>query len=182
MTASSSIGTGLEPQYSGSMRRALGLMSGTSLDGIDVAMVETDGRDRVIPGAALTFPYPPDFRERLRSILGGSGPVAEIEAELTGLHGKAVEHFLREHPGAATDILGFHGHTILHRPAERRTWQIGDGALLARRLGLDVVADFRSADVAAGERERRSPRFTMPLWPQRSRGPWRCSTSAASLT
>jgi anhydro-N-acetylmuramic acid kinase len=48
------------------------------------------------------------------------------------------------------EIVGFHGHTILHRPAERRTWQIGDGALLARRLGLDVVADFRSADVAAG--------------------------------
>ena len=47
-------------------------------------------------------------------------------------------------------MVGFHGHTILHRPAERRTWQIGDGALLARRLGLEVVADFRSADVAAG--------------------------------
>ena len=132
------------------MWRAIGLMSGTSLDGIDVAMVETDGRERVIPSAALTVPYPPDFRERLRSVLGGSGPVAEIEAELTGLHGDAVEHFLRQNPGAATDIVGFHGHTILHCPAERRTWQIGDGALLAHRLGLDVVADFRSADVAAG--------------------------------
>jgi anhydro-N-acetylmuramic acid kinase len=125
-------------------------MSGTSLDGIDVAMIETDGRERAIPGAALTFPYPPDFRERLRSVLGGVGPVAAIEAELTELHGDAIEHFLREHRGLAIDIVGFHGHTILHRPAERRTWQIGDGALLAERLGLDVVADFRSADVAAG--------------------------------
>jgi anhydro-N-acetylmuramic acid kinase len=125
-------------------------MSGTSLDGIDVAVIETDGRERVSPGPSLTIPYPPEFRERLRSVLGGIGPIAEIEAELTGLHGDAVEQFLREHPGAEVDIVGFHGHTILHRPAERRTWQIGDGALLARRVGLDVVADFRSADVAAG--------------------------------
>jgi anhydro-N-acetylmuramic acid kinase len=132
------------------MQRAIGLMSGTSLDGIDVAMVETDGRDRVIAGPALTLAYPPEFRERLRSVLGGGGPVAEVEGELTRLHAEAVEHFLGRHPGTPIDIVGLHGHTILHRPADRRTWQIGDGALLARRLGMDVVADFRSADVAAG--------------------------------
>jgi anhydro-N-acetylmuramic acid kinase len=132
------------------MWRAIGLMSGTSLDGVDVAMIETDGRDRVIPGAALTFPYPPQFRERLRSVLGGVGPIADVEEELTRFHAEAVEDFLRQHRGNAADVVGFHGHTIFHRPAERRTWQIGDGALLARRLGLDVVADFRSADVAAG--------------------------------
>ncbi len=125
-------------------------MSGTSLDGIDVAMIETDGRDRVIPGAALTYPYPPRFRENLRSVLGGVGPVADVEEELTRLHAEAVENFLRQHSGNAAEVVGFHGHTILHCPAERRTWQIGDGALLAHRLGLDVVADFRSADVAAG--------------------------------
>ncbi len=129
---------------------AIGLMSGTSLDGIDVAMIETDGRERVLSGAALTFPYPPHFRERLRSVLGGVGPVADVEKELTRLHAEAVENFLRQHPENAVEVVGFHGHTILHRPAERRTWQIGDGALLARRLGFDVVADFRSADVAAG--------------------------------
>ncbi len=83
-------------------------------------------------------------------MLGGAGPVGEVEAELTRLHGEAVEHFLTDHPGSAVDLVGFHGHTILHRPAERRTWQLGDGAALARRLGIDVVADFRSADVAAG--------------------------------
>ena len=54
-------------------------MSGTSLDGIDVAMIETDGRDRVLPGPSSTIPYPPAFRERLRSVLGGVGPVAEVE-------------------------------------------------------------------------------------------------------
>jgi anhydro-N-acetylmuramic acid kinase len=132
------------------MWRAIGLMSGTSLDGIDVAMIETDGRDRVKPGPALTLPYPQEFRERLRSVLGSEGPVDEVEQELTRLHADAVERFLYESPSIVVDVVGFHGHTILHRPAERRTWQIGDGALLARRLGLEVVADFRSADVAAG--------------------------------
>jgi anhydro-N-acetylmuramic acid kinase len=125
-------------------------MSGTSLDGIDIAMIETDGRDRVIPGPALTVPYPPQFRERLRSVLGGIGAVAEVESELTRLHAEAVEHFLHRHRVTAIDIVGFHGHTILHRPAECRTWQIGDGGLLAQRLGVDVVADFRTADVAVG--------------------------------
>ena len=132
------------------MRRAIGLMSGTSLDGIDVAMIDTDGRERVITGPALTIPYPDVFRERLRSVLGGVGPVGEVEAELTGLHSEAVEQFLARHPRAAVDVVGLHGHTILHRPDERRTWQLGDGAWLARRLWIDVVADFRSADVAAG--------------------------------
>jgi anhydro-N-acetylmuramic acid kinase len=132
------------------VRRAIGLMSGTSLDGIDVAMIETDGRERIVTGPALTIPYPDVFRERLRSVLGGVGPVGEVEAELTGLHAEAVEQFLARHPGTTADIVGLHGHTILHRPAERRTWQLGNGAWLARRLGIDVVADFRSADVAAG--------------------------------
>jgi anhydro-N-acetylmuramic acid kinase len=125
-------------------------MSGTSLDGIDVAMIETDGGERVLPGPSLTIPYSAAFRERLRSVLGGVGPVAEVEDELTRLHAKAVGEFLRCHPATPLDLVGFHGHTILHRPADRRTWQLGDGALLARLLGLDVIADFRSADVAAG--------------------------------
>jgi anhydro-N-acetylmuramic acid kinase len=132
------------------MWRALGLMSGTSLDGIDAAMIETDGQERVIPGPSLTIPYQEPFRDRLRSVLGGVGPVVEVENELTRLHADVVEQFLARHPATAIDIVGFHGHTILHHPAERRTWQLGDGALLARLLGLDVVADFRSADVAAG--------------------------------
>ena len=135
------------------LRHAVGLMSGTSLDGIDVAAVATDGMSRVAAGPALTVPYPDAFRERLRGILGGAAPEAEIaavEAELTRLHAAAIAAFRRENLGTAFDLVGFHGHTILHRPAERRTWQIGDGALLARLAGVDVVADFRSADVAAG--------------------------------
>ncbi len=127
-------------------------MSGTSLDGIDVAALTTDGYRRVIAGPALTVAYPGAFRERLRGVLGGEAPsadIAAVEAELTRLHGDAVAEFRARHPKVAIDLVGFHGHTILHRPAERRTWQIGDGALLARLVGADVVADFRSADIAA---------------------------------
>ena len=129
---------------------AVGLMSGTSLDGIDVAIIETDGEDQMVPGPSLTIPYEATFRESLRSVLRGVGPVEEVEAKLTRLHAGAVERFLELHPGTDVDIVGFHGHTILHNPAERRTWQLGDGALLARLLGLDVIGDFRAADVAAG--------------------------------
>src|SRR5580765_7829345 len=139
--------------FSTNRRHALGLMSGTSLDGIDVAALATDGERRVVAGPALTMPYPDAFREELRAVLGGTGPSAEIaavEAELTRLHGAAVATFRARHPDTAFDLVGFHGHTIMHRPAERRTRQIGDGALLARLVGVDVVADFRSADVAAG--------------------------------
>ena len=150
MAASSNIGAGKGPQCSPQMWRALGLMSGTSLDGIDVAMIETDGCERVLSAPALTIPYQETFRDRLRSVLGGIGPIAEVQDELTRLHAAAVGEFLRRHPATAVDVVGFHGHTILHRPAEHSTWQLGDGALLARLVGLDVVADFRSADVAAG--------------------------------
>jgi anhydro-N-acetylmuramic acid kinase len=127
-----------------SLRRVIGLMSGTSLDGIDAAFLLTDGRDHAQAGAALTVPYDPVFRKKLRGVLGGQGDVAAVERTLTELHAQAV----RALGAGEVDLIGFHGHTILHRPP--RTWQIGDGALLARLTGVDVVNDFRSADVAAG--------------------------------
>jgi anhydro-N-acetylmuramic acid kinase len=130
--------------------RAIGLMSGTSLDGIDAAFIETDGAAHVTAGPALTQPYDDAFRARLRGVLGGQGPVAAVERELTFAHAAAVSALLAEHGIGAVDVVGFHGHTILHRPDQRRTWQIGDGALLANLIGIAVVADFRSADVAAG--------------------------------
>ena len=135
------------------LRHAVGLMSGTSLDGIDVAALATDGEHEVIAGPAETFPYPSGFRDRLRGVLGGTGPreeIAAVEAELTRLHADAVMRFRERFPQVAIELIGFHGHTILHRPEQRRTWQIGDGALLAQLTGIDVVGDFRSADVAAG--------------------------------
>ncbi len=129
---------------------AIGLMSGTSLDGIDAAFIETDGLSVVKTGPALTIPYSDDLRQRLRSVLGGDGPVAQVERILTEKHAEAVAALMTRHGISKVSLIGFHGHTILHRPREGRTWQIGDGAALAALTGIDVVCDFRTADVTAG--------------------------------
>ncbi|MDE2333406.1 MAG: anhydro-N-acetylmuramic acid kinase [Rhodospirillales bacterium] len=133
--------------------RAIGLMSGTSLDGVDAAWLETDGEQVVRTGRALTLPYAPELRLRLRRLLDRAGanlPVQDPElleatAALTQCHVAAVRAL-----ETRADIIGFHGQTILHQPQRRRTWQIGDAALLARACGLPVACDFRLADVAAG--------------------------------
>ena len=131
---------------------AIGLMSGTSLDGVDVALIVTDGVRVQHLGPSRTFAYDQDFKRHLRSVLGGVGPVKAVERELTLIHARVVEAFIRDHDldPAGIDVVGFHGHTIMHRPERRMTWQIGDGAMLASLIGRPVVADFRSADVAAG--------------------------------
>ena len=132
--------------------KVIGMMSGTSLDGVDAALIETDGEDQVRCGPALTVPYTTKLRERLRRSLGGRAPVKAVERDMTLVHAEAVEALLARtgQKAAAIDVVGFHGQTIVHRPAEGVTWQIGDAAALAARVGIDVVADFRSADVAAG--------------------------------
>ncbi|MGE5146182.1 MAG: anhydro-N-acetylmuramic acid kinase [Candidatus Eiseniibacteriota bacterium] len=131
---------------------ALGLMSGTSLDGIDAAVLSTDGRAHVELGPALTVSYDSGLREQIRAVFGGVGAVDEAGRALTVAHAEAVQRLLHGAGLAAddVDVIGFHGQTILHRPAERRTWQIGDGDLLAEMTGIAVVDDFRSRDIALG--------------------------------
>lgn len=131
---------------------SLGLMSGTSLDGIDVALIRTDGRSRVEQAPWLTFPYDDAFRTRLRGLMDGLGDALAIEHELTLRHAQAVKALLQSAGMRPEEIrvIGFHGQTITHRPQEGITWQIGDGALLAHETGIDVVCDLRRADVAAG--------------------------------
>jgi anhydro-N-acetylmuramic acid kinase len=131
---------------------AIGLMSGTSRDGIDAALIATDGRDAFAAGPTLSVSYDAAFRASLASVMGGKGPIAEVERELTLRHAVAVQALIA-HAGidkASVRVVGFHGQTIRHEPARRRTWQIGDGALLARLTGIDVVNDFRGRDVAEG--------------------------------
>lgn len=142
--------------------KVIGLMSGTSLDGVDAALLDTDGETVVVPGPALTLPYHAWTRTMLLAALEvarawrpGTGVPSEVEkAErlITDAHAEAVSSLLAKAglSPSQVDYVGFHGQTILHRPAERRTWQIGDGFALARATQIAVVNDFRSADVAAG--------------------------------
>ena len=141
---------------------ALGLMSGTSMDGIDLALVETDGGDRLRFGPSAFAPYSDADRALLRRALADAvglddrmarpGALVDAETRITDLHAAAVRDFIVAHPEATRglEVIGFHGQTVLHRPEHRLTVQIGDGAALARQTGLDVVADLRAADVAAG--------------------------------
>ena len=131
---------------------AIGMMSGTSCDGIDAALIHTDGTSIDDFGPTFELSYDVAFRARLQSCFGGKGPVAAVERELTERHADAVRQLLAEAERTPSEIavVGFHGQTIHHAPAQRQTVQIGDGALLAKLTGIDVVNDFRSADVRAG--------------------------------
>lgn len=144
------------------IQKVMGLMSGTSLDGVDAALLDTDGEEMAVPGPSLTVAYPTETRALLRAALDDARAVAqgapvpqsirEAERLLTETHADAVKILLRQTglSAAQVTLLGFHGQTILHWPERHWTWQIGDGALLARLTGIDVVNDFRSADVKAG--------------------------------
>ncbi|MBS0518353.1 MAG: anhydro-N-acetylmuramic acid kinase [Proteobacteria bacterium] len=130
-------------------------MSGTSVDGVDVAFLETDGERVSGLGASLTVPYADETRQRIRAAFGAEGPSAltqAAETAVTEAHVLAVRRWSSEAGIALSslDVIGFHGQTITHRPQKRFTWQIGDGASLAKALGVRVVGDLRSADVAAG--------------------------------
>ncbi|RST80594.1 anhydro-N-acetylmuramic acid kinase, partial [Aquibium carbonis] len=141
---------------------AIGLMSGTSMDGIDLAVVDTDGMDVVRRGPSAFVPYEAAFRRRIEAALDDAkaitrrgerpGDLAGLEREITLRHARAVERFRADFPGAAgrADLVGFHGQTVLHRPDKALTVQLGDGPLLARETGLAVVFDMRANDMVHG--------------------------------
>ncbi len=163
----------------GKLMRALGLMSGTSMDGIDVALVTTDGENHVERGPAMTFPYNAEMKALLRAAIEDAkgltrrderpGALPHAERELTEQHAAAVSGFLRKQGIAreSIDVIGFHGQTVLHRgsvPAVFQridgtlqggmlpglTVQLGLGEMLADLTRLPVVCDMRAADVANG--------------------------------
>src|SRR6516162_6789028 len=141
---------------------AIGLMSGTSYDGVDVALVDTDGEEIGRLGPTGYRPYSDRERDVVRRAIAvaanlterAARPAVLVEAEelVTDMHAEAVEAFLAANGMApsAVAVVGFHGQTVLHRPDRGLTIQLGNGAALAARLGIPVVYDFRAADVAAG--------------------------------
>ena len=144
------------------MKTAIGLMSGTSMDGIDLALVRTDGADRVERGPSHYVPYDDGLRARWKRALVMAKAIterhqrpedlADAERILTLAHAAAVKSFLHRigRTLAEIDVIGFHGQTVLHRPDEALTVQIGDGPLLADETGIDVVYDMRANDMVHG--------------------------------
>src|SRR5260370_3783770 len=138
------------------MMTAIGLMSGTSLDGVDVALIETDGKRGQAFGPTGYRPYTETERGLLRQALTEAvnlpqrdarpGILREAAPALTLAHAGAVatftaaNHISRED----VDIVGFHGHTVLHQPAQGMTMQIGDAAALARVMHIPLMHDFRA--------------------------------------
>jgi anhydro-N-acetylmuramic acid kinase len=141
---------------------AIGLMSGTSYDGVDLALLETDGEDLGRVGPTGYRPYSEQERAVLRRAIAVAAnlsdraerPKALVEAEelVTDMHAEAVEAFLAANGMTPREVavVGFHGQTVLHRPDRGLTVQLGNGPALAARIGIPVVYEFRAADVAAG--------------------------------
>ena len=125
---------------------ALGCMSGTSLDGVDAALIHTDGIRVLEQGPSTYRPYAEAEREALRAVLGRwPGPGLEAAAAVVArAHAEVIARFDRP------DVVGFHGQTLAHAPRAEGTHQLGDGAALAREVGCPVVWDFRSVDVSLG--------------------------------
>lgn len=141
---------------------AIGLMSGTSMDGIDIAIIKTDGETYVERGANAFQAYSRQERALLLSAVADAAALKQrlkkspsmvaAEAMITERHGDVVKAFLREHSLNCddVDVIGFHGQTVLHRPEKGLTVQLGDGRRLADITGIDVIYDFRAADISAG--------------------------------
>ncbi len=140
---------------------AIGLMSGASLDGIDAALIRTDGRNAVEPLHFLHVPYGDGPREMLRAamtaalLMPNPAPHAAIdtaERALTMWHASAVRSLLEDADVAAQDVavVGFPGQTLAHRPDRGWSWQIGDGAMLGQMTGIAGVIDFRLSGAETG--------------------------------
>lgn len=148
-----------------SVMLALGLMSGTSMDGIDLALLETDGGDvaRRVPEVSLSRPFTALERDCLREAVSAARlvdadrsqwPEALFRAEalVTQAHADVVCEAQAKFPDTMSrvSVIGFHGQTVLHRPQDGLSIQLGDGGQLAAATGLPVVCDFRSEDLRNG--------------------------------
>jgi anhydro-N-acetylmuramic acid kinase len=141
---------------------AIGLMSGTSMDGIDLALLSTDGESIVERGPSFFVPYEAAFRREIEAGLEDArtigqrgerpGQLADLEQEITVRHAHAMRTFLASaaRDWAQPEIIGFHGQTVLHRPQVGLTVQLGDGVRLAELTGVPVVYDMRANDMRHG--------------------------------
>ena len=132
---------------------AIGLMSGSSLDGLDITLVQftsSDGHYRYHIETAETIPYPDDWYKQLAgAFLHKPEELGPLDKEYGAYLGQQVATFVKKH-GVKPDFVASHGHTVFHKPEQRYTLQIGDGQAVADACGIVVVNDFRSEDVGKG--------------------------------
>ena len=132
---------------------AIGLMSGTSLDGMDAALVRMEGPTHATLLEFVTRPYTSEERARIRSALNGAGAaaLARLHVQLAEWAAEAVQMLLSRSsvPASQVSLIAFPGQTIWHEPP-LVSWQLGEPAILAERFGVRVVSGFRARDVAAG--------------------------------
>lgn len=133
---------------------AIGLMSGTSMDGIDLALIESDGSSIIRSLASKYIAFDDDLLMKIRNLIGNKlhhlADIKIAEKEFTLANAKMVNDFLIENQISAQDIdfIGFHGQTIYHDAKKFLTWQIGNSFLLAKETNIRVVGDFRNKDLA----------------------------------
>ncbi len=133
----------------------IGLMSGTSGDGIDASLIETDGDSHFIALENLHLPYKYEFQKKLKALFidhHDKENILSIEQEFTEYNIAIIDELLGRATVIAKEVkaIGFSGQTIIHRPKQGLTWQIGDSHLLARKTAIKVVYDFRKSDITNG--------------------------------
>lgn len=135
---------------------ALGVLSGSATDGVDIAQIKTDGVDVYEYGRMITVPYEDELRWKIKSVLGLKPDTTEnvrllneTERELTEFWAQAVKEYIETYD-VQPDVIGLEGHTICNEPKNHFIYQIGDGELLAKLTGIKVVYNFHGADIAAG--------------------------------
>ena len=138
---------------------SIGLMSGTSMDGVDISIIQSDGQYEFHNILDDYFEYDADLQAeliRLRNLvlnrndlLKNSEELANLERKITVFHAEKINHILLEYKNEI-DLIGFHGQTIFHNPQKKITKQLGDGNLLSQLLKKKVVYDFRQKDIENG--------------------------------
>lgn len=135
---------------------ALGVLSGSALDGVDIAFIRTDGIDVYEYGHMMTIPYDDGLRHNIRAVLGlrpdtqeNKHLLDEVEQELTTFWAQAIKEYIETYH-VQVDVIGLEGHMVCNHPREHYIYQLGDGCLLSQLTGIQVVYNFHAADIAAG--------------------------------
>ena len=131
---------------------ALGLMSGTSLDGVDIALIKTDGNEEIILKYSKTYPYNQSLVESIKIFINSRKNIKQTSLLITKFHAKSINSFIKNYNlnSNEIDIIGFHGQTIFHSPNQKWTWQIGDGKYLSSLVRIPVISNFRYRDICLG--------------------------------